>query len=295
MTRAGGGHIPKDQDDRNPACRVPLAQGISRGLVIRIPSLFIAATILVCATGPAIGLTDDEIYGALRFPFAAPGGRMAGMGGAGLALIDDAGACRFNPARLSAISRPTAQLETRYQQFEAGSGGSGLVLYDAGVYPFAGTEIDADSSYDSGLGLSYLAIVWPVPLKRPLVIAASQSQTLNTVIEIDSVTRTTPPSAPVTSMRPRSPARSSRPLFMNCWLRKRWPPWQWKQSAPRSPRAGSCSVTNNCNPRCSCGVRVTSLRAARSNLDSCEIRVRRNCSKDLAMRSAVMPALPNAF
>ena len=170
----------------------------SRGPVATIPSLLIAATLLVGVSSPVIGLTDEEIYGALRFPFAAPGGRMTGMGGAGLALIDDAGACRFNPARLSAISRPTAQLETRFQQFEGGSGSSGLVLYDADIHPFAGTSVDADSAYDSDLSLSYLSVAWPFPLRRPLVIAASRSQTLNTVIEIGSVTRTTPPTAPVT-------------------------------------------------------------------------------------------------
>ena len=123
---------------------------------------------------------------------------MSAMGGAGLALIDDAGACRINQARLPAITRPTVMFETRYQQFEDGSGSSGLVLYDQDIHPFAGTTVDADSSYDTDLSVSYLSVVWPVPFRRPLVIAASRTQTIDAVIEVGSVTSTTPPTAPVT-------------------------------------------------------------------------------------------------
>lgn len=123
---------------------------------------------------------------------------MSAMGGAGLALIDDPGACRVNPARLSVISLPAAQLDARFQDFEENSGSSGLVLSDPDIHPFAGTEVDADSSNDSNLSFSFLSFAWPFALKRPVVIAGSRSQTLNTVFAIDSVAKTTPPTAPVT-------------------------------------------------------------------------------------------------
>ena len=123
---------------------------------------------------------------------------MTAMGGAGLALVDDPAAGRVNPARLSAISRPAVQIDLRYRQYDDGSGTSGQVLFDRGIHPFAGTEIEAESAYDADLNLSYLSVALPVPMRRPIVFAASRSETFNTVIEAGSIAKTIPPSAPVT-------------------------------------------------------------------------------------------------
>ncbi|HEY3175377.1 MAG TPA: hypothetical protein VGK94_06390 [Candidatus Polarisedimenticolia bacterium] len=157
---------------------------------------------ILCATSgiPAFAITDEEIYGALRFPRALPGARTAGMGGAGLALVEDPAASRINPARLASIGDPELLLEGRMRQSDDASGDSDLVLFDADPngHPFAGTSTSARAGMDGGASASALGFAYPLRLTRPLVLSFSRVEGLDIGIGLSSVTRTTPPSVPVT-------------------------------------------------------------------------------------------------
>src|SRR5688500_3447459 len=61
--------------------------------------------------------TSDEINGGIQFDFSLPGARSLAMGGAFVALADDATAGYSNPAGLTTLSRPEVSLEGRLWNF----------------------------------------------------------------------------------------------------------------------------------------------------------------------------------
>ena len=77
---------------------------------------------LVCLTaaiawwapaGPAAAQSNDEIQTATQFNFSTPGARSLGLGGAFVAVADDATAGYANPAGLAQLIDPEASLEVR--------------------------------------------------------------------------------------------------------------------------------------------------------------------------------------
>ncbi len=161
--------------------------------VARAARRLAAAAAVVGLTAPwAAALTDEEVYGALRFPAAPPGARAAGMGGAGLALADDASAARLNPARLAALAEHQFLVEARGARLNDAERSSGFIRFDSAINPFAGARIaDVRSSGDE-MGAGYLAYAHRLPLDRPLVLAAARSEVLDLSASAGSVVRTTP-------------------------------------------------------------------------------------------------------
>ncbi len=148
-----------------------------------------------CATG-LIAATDDEIWGALRFPPTLHGARHAAMGSAGIAMVGDATAILTNPARLPSTLDPEILLELRSDDPDETAMESGLLQFDPAVNPFAGSSFTAEAVPDDDPeGL--LAFVWPFDLARPLVLGGSIDATSNALTAGSSVT-TIPLSAPVT-------------------------------------------------------------------------------------------------
>jgi long-subunit fatty acid transport protein len=96
------------------------------------------------------------------FDFSLPGARSRGIGGAFVALADDATAAYSNPAGLTQLFRPEVSIEGRYWNFSS-------LAADAGhaFGPASGIGIDTvngvvDREFESGLtGLSFLSFVYP--------------------------------------------------------------------------------------------------------------------------------------
>ena len=56
---------------------------------------------LLVSSGPALALTDEEVFRDFRFNMINPGARSLALGGAFISLADDATAAQANPAGLS--------------------------------------------------------------------------------------------------------------------------------------------------------------------------------------------------
>src|SRR5262245_41190016 len=82
----------------------------------------LAAAVLAISSGLVLGTTasaqtSDEINGGIQFDFSLPGARSLAMGGAFVALADDATAGYSNPAGLTTLSRPEVSMEGRLWNF----------------------------------------------------------------------------------------------------------------------------------------------------------------------------------
>jgi len=141
-------------------------------------------------------VTDEEIYAGLRFSGQAPGGRLAGMGGAGLALVDDAGAAHLNPARLCAINAPELVIEATNRSRSATSTHSDFFRFDTSVNSinrFAGASFRTVETPDDEMTPAFLAYAHPLKLRsRPVVLALSRTAALDTSFSARSVNLTTP-------------------------------------------------------------------------------------------------------
>ena len=86
-------------------------------------ALAVALPLAAAAAGAAQG--DDEVQTATQLNFSTPGARSLGLGGAFLALADDATAAYANPAGLTQLARPEASLEGRAWNFTSRFADSG--------------------------------------------------------------------------------------------------------------------------------------------------------------------------
>lgn len=112
------------------------------------------AIALALASLPAYALTDEEGTSAIQFNFNNPGARSRAMGGAFLALADDATAAYTNPAGLPQLSRREMSVEWRQTNFSTPHLASGVA--DSPVH--AGYD-RADSSV---AGPSFVSAVFPL-------------------------------------------------------------------------------------------------------------------------------------
>ncbi|HEY7411394.1 MAG TPA: outer membrane protein transport protein [Vicinamibacteria bacterium] len=79
--------------------------------------VFAAVVGLAGPAGIASAQTTDEINGGIQFDFSLPGARSLAMGGAFVALSDDATAAYSNPAGLTTLTKPEISLEGRLWNF----------------------------------------------------------------------------------------------------------------------------------------------------------------------------------
>src|SRR5678816_4567659 len=63
------------------------------------------------------GLVNSETFGGFQFNFNNPGARSLGMGGAFVAVADDATAVVANPAGLTILQRPEVSAEYKFTRF----------------------------------------------------------------------------------------------------------------------------------------------------------------------------------
>jgi long-chain fatty acid transport protein len=63
------------------------------------------------------GLTNSETFSGFQFNFNNPGARSLGMGGAFVAVADDATAVIANPAGLVILQRPELSGEVKFTRF----------------------------------------------------------------------------------------------------------------------------------------------------------------------------------
>lgn len=120
--------------------------------------------LLVLAPLTASAQTNAEVNAGIQFNFSVPGARSLGLGGAFIALADDATAAYANPAGLTILSRPEVSVEGRAWRFEN-------VFTDRGRlegFP-SGNGIDTIRGLQTGTsdkhtsGMSFLSLVYPDP------------------------------------------------------------------------------------------------------------------------------------
>jgi len=117
---------------------------------------------LFAAALPAAAQTNAEVNAGIQFNFSTPGARSLGLGGAFLALADDATAAYSNPAGLTALSRPEVSGETRRWGFTntyTDRGRAAGAPIGNGVDTVAGLRKGEDE--ESAIGLSFLSAVYP--------------------------------------------------------------------------------------------------------------------------------------
>jgi long-subunit fatty acid transport protein len=106
--------------------------------------------------------SNAEINARIQFNFSPPGARSLALGGAFLALADDATTAYTNPAGLTNLSRPELSIEGRVSRFTNTflfGGRSGGSLTNTGV-DTVNHEVDS-SSKDTTHDLSFLSLVYP--------------------------------------------------------------------------------------------------------------------------------------
>jgi len=122
-------------------------------------SLIVSA--LVLAPVAALAQSNAEINAAIQFHFSPPGARSLGMGGAFLALADDATAAYANPAGLGVLTRPEISFEGRNAHFTSSytDQGSAGTPSNIGIDNISGL-VDKESQ-DSSSGPAFLSAVYP--------------------------------------------------------------------------------------------------------------------------------------
>jgi len=125
---------------------------------VSLLSLFLPAL----TAGTLIAQSNSEINAGIQFNFSPPGARSLALGGAFLALADDATAAYTNPAGLTNLLRPELAMEGRASQFTntyPWGGRIGGTRTNKGVDTVDG-EID-HSDKNTTRGLSFLSLVYP--------------------------------------------------------------------------------------------------------------------------------------
>src|SRR5262245_32272267 len=124
--------------------------------------LFLAATVLV-APLTASAQNDNDINAGVQFDFASPGARSLGMGGAFVALADDATSVYTNPGGMTILKQPQINAQLSRWRWNSTLVNSGHVLGNAsgiGVDTVTATVVWTFSG--SGTGLSFFSFVYPV-------------------------------------------------------------------------------------------------------------------------------------
>lgn len=114
--------------------------------------------IAVALLSPAANaITDEEGTAGMQFNFANPGARSLSMGGAFVALADDATAAYANPAGLTQLSRREWSVEGRYYDYSTPHLSDGALPTDGSfddVLSYGTTD-------SSARGVAFLSMVFP--------------------------------------------------------------------------------------------------------------------------------------
>jgi long-subunit fatty acid transport protein len=135
-------------------------EGYLEGDPVTRPFVITAALVVVCGvSGVAFA---QEAPPALEFSFSNPGARSTAVGGAFVALADDATAAFANPAGLVQLLRPEVSLELRRRKYSTPYTEGGRALGEPtgwGIDTVTGVRTGVSNETTSGL--SFLSFVYP--------------------------------------------------------------------------------------------------------------------------------------
>lgn len=117
--------------------------------------LRLAVALALAGSSSAYAITDEEGTSAIQFNFANPGARSLSMGGAFVALADDATAAYANPAGLTQLSRRELSVEGRYNRYTTPHLSNIVVTDDFDILSYH------DQTRSSSSGVSFLSAVFP--------------------------------------------------------------------------------------------------------------------------------------
>lgn len=121
--------------------------------------LRLAIALALVGSSSAYAITDDEATSAIQFNFSNPGARSLSMGGAFVALADDATAAYTNPAGLTQLSRRELSAEGRYNRYSTPHLSSAAIEFKTdGSFDIIPSHDQTDSSSS---GASFLSAVFP--------------------------------------------------------------------------------------------------------------------------------------
>jgi long-subunit fatty acid transport protein len=128
--------------------------------------------------------STSAINGGIQFDFSLPGARSLAMGGAFVAVADDASASQSNPAGLTILSRPEVSVEGRIWNFfsltpDAGHAFGSVTGVGVDVVP----GLQNKEIKDSTASPSFISVVWPM---RPWAFAGYRQQFSNFENQIES-------------------------------------------------------------------------------------------------------------
>lgn len=86
---------------------------------------------IIAVASSAFAITDEEIFRSFAFSFLNPGARSSAMGGAFIAVADDATAAEANPAGLTILTKPEVSFEYRHTEVDANELNSANVLFSS--------------------------------------------------------------------------------------------------------------------------------------------------------------------
>jgi len=139
------------------------AGGMFRTSFNMIPRLASAALLGLAILQQPAPVSAQQAVVPLQMSFSDPGARSAGLGGAFVALADDATAAFANPAGLVQLLRPEISIETRNWSYSNPYTHNGRV---EGLPSGFGLDVttglaSSESTYNT-TGLSFLSLVWPI-------------------------------------------------------------------------------------------------------------------------------------
>src|SRR5438477_289817 len=117
------------------------------------------------------GLTNSETFSGFQFNFNNPGARSLGMGGAFVAVADDATAVIANPAGLVILQRPELSAEVKFQRYNNTVEAFSNTPADAFGENFKSKDFD-----DSVVTPSFFSFVYPT---ERVVVAAFVREQIN--------------------------------------------------------------------------------------------------------------------
>ena len=133
----------------------------------KLAAAAILAFALAALPDTALAQVNVEAMQGVQFDFLAPGARSLAMGGAFVAVADDATAALSNPAGLSKLTRSEVSIELRTRQFKVPYAFSGRFLgTPTGIgVDTASTTTFQEASTSEG-NLAFLSVVFASPERR---------------------------------------------------------------------------------------------------------------------------------
>src|SRR5262245_16065163 len=124
--------------------------------------LLLAAGTTLALAGSARAQSDNPANAGVQFDFSLPGARSLGLGGAFVAVADDATAAWSNPAGLLALTRQEVSVEGRFWNFASDSVVAGHAFGSPTGVGFDAVSGLREETFDESTGApSFISYVYP--------------------------------------------------------------------------------------------------------------------------------------